>query len=310
MDATAEKKKPGRPRKRVEVPSLPIHGICDAPSAEGILNEFACTDIGVVKKTLALHKACGVGDVEFFFGEDQYRISSVDQSGKIELTATFECSAVHRYYCEAPVAVRIARVHLDRIIDDLAKMHDVVQFVLREDYRCRFYCVLLNTSRKSEKKYTLPTAYNGDPRDIAEVDGGYPLSFFLPSKELKAKMAVLKPISSILVIQKVGDGAMQLTCESNKDVIEWEENFLDGTQLGMKCDLEANQILRVAVFVDLIRSFMQHTIGESCLIKVDQQHPLLLATSVSSGAQTVVTSIARIHPVSRSVTTESHLESA
>lgn len=302
MDATGEKKKkPGRPRKKADAQTLPTHGICAEPSTTGVVCEFACTDIEVVKKTIALQKTCNAIETEFYFAPDSFRVSSVGHSGKIELITTFDCSVLHRYYCKEPIAIKVTRVYLDKIIDNLNKSHDVVWFTLKEDYRRYIYCVLCNTVRKSIKTCTIPTAYNGEPKIIPAVDEDYPLSFNLPSKELKANMASLKLISPLLVIQKTGDGPMQLTCESNQDV-DWEETFFDGAPLGMHCTLGADDIIRVTVFADLVKSFAQHVIGVSTLLKVDQVRPLILTSHVCVSDRPVVTVMAIVGLGSRATT--------
>ena len=302
MDAPGEKKKkPGRPRKKADAQTLPTHGVCDMPSAEGVICEFACTDIEVVKKTIALQKTCNAIETEFYFASDTFRVSSVGHSGKIELITTFDCAVLHRYYCKSPIAIKVTRVYLDKIIDNLNKTHDVVWFTLKEDYRRHIYCVLCNTARKSVKTCTIPTAYNGDPKVIPVVAEGYPLSFNLPSKELKANMTGLKSISPLLVIQKTGDGPLQLTCESNQDV-DWDETFFDGSPLGMHCTLGADDIIRVTVFADLVKSFAQHVIGPTTLLKVDQVHPLILTSYVCVGERPAITVMAMVGLGSRANT--------
>lgn len=282
--APAEKKKPGRPRKKDTAVSLPIHGICDAPSEEGIICEFASGTIEVMKKTLALQKSYSVNEVEIRFDATSICFKSIDNSQKARLATQFDCHNTHRYFCGATgKIVSVVRSHLDKLIDNLNKEHDMVRFVLfASDCKLHLYCFLHNTVRKSVKDYTIPVVSCEDiPEALPEaVPVPYPLSFCLPSKELKTKMASLKQLSPLMAIQKIGQGPMQFVCESNKDV-DCKETFHEGSSIGMLCTLETDEILRVTVFTDLIKSFAHHVVGASCLLKVDHKRDLVVTSSVS-----------------------------
>jgi hypothetical protein len=277
MSQPVEKKKPGRPRKNPDVRSIISQGIVAKASEPDRIVEFAYNAPNILKKVITLQKAFAVGDVEITFGlQETVFVSATQPDPKIKVQIRFEGMATNRYYCAAPITVRVAQSQFEQLLENLTKEHEEVLFVLKEDYRKQLYCILRNTVLNSEKTYTIPVVANESPIDMTGCDNSaYPLKFKISSKVLKQEVLGMKGMSPIMIIVKAGDGPLQFTCDSTKENA-WDSTYYDLEKLSVACTLAPTDILRVLVEADKIKSFTQHAIANDIYVSIDKDGPMAL----------------------------------
>lgn len=281
VDALADKnkKRPGRPRKKVIVAPFEIHGVAPMPVNPENLMEMIYENPRIFKKLFTLYKAYVVDELVIDFDADSIRIISKSHTGKTTNFTSFDCRLLNHYYCKEPRRICVRRECLSNIFKSLDKIHCKIMFYLKEDtQKSILHITIKDFEMDDEQNYEVELLAKFDNTiPVFHDDTKYPLSFELPSKSFKKKIADISNLSTVLTFQKRGEDPLEVTYELPKK-ITMTGVYRNSEKIKLKSTVEPGDILSSSVMINHIKPFSNANIGDSVLICVDRFQPMSFTT--------------------------------
>ncbi len=270
-----EKKKPGRPKKKVPAVPIEVHGIVEAPVNPEDIMELVYCNPNLFKKLLQLFKQFNVSEVEMLFDKAGLRMFCTDHLQKSNIYTTIDGKCMNLYYCKAPTRICITRADLERILGILGKTHFKITFRLRDDARSVLCIIIKDIEYNSDETFDIDITCKVDDglKDAAKGTGldddtNYPLKFKFAAKHFKNRINNIKKLSATAIIQKVGDGPLQFTCDKVQK-INFAGIYNDPDKIELKSMLGADDIFSISVNINYIKPFSNSNIGDDVYIAVD-----------------------------------------
>lgn len=280
-DAAKGKKRPGRPRKKVIAAPFEINGIAAAPkNAENIV-EVIYENPRIFKKLFTLYKSYVVDDLIIDFGRDTIKIISKSHTGKSLNFTTFNCKLLNHYYCKEPKRICVRRECLSDIFKSLDKIHCKITFRLTEERQMSILFInIRDCEMDDEQLYEVELIEKFDntiPNDFDDTK--YPLSFELPAKSFKKKIADIANLSTMLTIRKRGGQPLEFTYDLPKK-INMTGVYLNQDKIKLKSTIEDDDILCASIMIPYIKPFSNANIGDNVKIAVDRYLPMSFMTEL------------------------------
>jgi len=275
-----EKKKPGRPRKKVVSMPIEIHGIVNEPIDKGDEMELAYCNPIMFKKLMQLYKAFEVSEIEMIFDTLGVKIITKDHLGKSIIYSTIDGRCMNFYYCKKPIRICIKRDNLERVLSTINKNHYKITFQLKEDYRSTMYLTIKDSEYNNENEYEVEVGTIPEEVIIGKIkddESNYPISFKISSKHFKTTINNSRKISQTFTIQKCGDEPLQFTFDKPQKV-NWIGVYNDPEKINLQSSLKDDDIFIVSVFIDHIKPFSNSNIGEEVFIYADKKEKMCFMT--------------------------------
>ncbi len=277
---TVEKKKPGRPRKKVLTTPIEVCGIVHEPADKGDIMELVYSNPSLFKKLLQLYKQFDAGEIELSFTHVGLTIQCRDHLGKSNICTTIDGRCMNLYYCKMPVRIYVTHGDLERILGVINKNHSKITFILREDYRSVMYINIRDIEYSSDESYDIDVVFK-QTDESAQVgiddDTDYPVKFKVTSKHLKNKINNIRKFSQFLIIQKAGNGPVQLTFDKAQRV-NFTSAYNDPDKIELKSTIADDDVFSVSVNIDYIRPFSSSNIGDDVYISADKTRKISFMT--------------------------------
>jgi hypothetical protein len=276
-----EKKKPGRPRKKLPAAPAIIHGIVDKPANKDDIIELVYCNPTIFKKFLQLYKQFKVSELEMMFDGAGLRIVAKDHLNKSTIYSVIDGKCMNLYYCGQPIRVCVKRDNLERVLGTLGKNHSKITFILKENYRSTMYVIVKDTEYNRDDSYELDVVFKPentarDDRKI-DVDKDYPIKLKLSSKHFKTLVNNVKRLSPVLTLQKSGEEPVQFTFAKAQRV-NWIGVYNDSSRIDLKSNIQEGEIFSVSVNVEYIHPFSNSNIGDEVHVAAHQTEMLSLMT--------------------------------
>ncbi len=281
-DAPKNKKRPGRPRKKVPAAPFDIKGIVPNPSNPEHLIEMVYENPRIFKKLFTLYKSYVVDDLIIEFERETINIIAKSHSGKSTMFTTFDCKLLNHYYCREPRRVCVRRECLSDIFKSLDKVHCKITFLLKEELqKSILYIIIKDCEMDDEQNYEVELIEKFDNDVPANIDDDkYPLKFMLPSRNLKKKIADIISLSPMLTIQMRHDGPLEFTYELPKKVT-MVSAYKNKELIKLQSNIEPGDILSASVMIPHIKPFSNANVGDSVVyIGVDKYGPMSFMTEL------------------------------
>ncbi len=276
------KKKPGRPKKKIEAVQIAVHGIVEAPTVAGNILELVYSVPSLFKKIFQLFKAFEVSEIRLNFTKEGLNITTQDHLNKSTIYTTIDGACMNLYYCRDTVEICVKRNELETIFSTLTKSQYKTTFALRENnFRSILYVTILDTEYNSAEIFEVNVVR---PENVIQQyndnDTNYPLRFSMSSKYFKTKIAAIRKRSPVITIQKTGESPMEWTYDACKNTPAWSEKFTDVAKLNMRSNIAEDDILLVSLILDYIRPFSNSNIGEDVHIAIDKQEKISFMSEI------------------------------
>jgi hypothetical protein len=274
-----EKKKPGRPKKKVITTHIDAYGIVEKPANEDDVVEMVYCNPTMFKKLLQLYKHFEVSEVELSFTTTELKITTKDHLGKSTIYTTISGKYMNLYYCKFPIKICVKRDNLDRVLGTLGKNHYKITLVLREDYRSIMYIIVKDLEYNNENSYELDVVVSQPliANNQIDDDSMYPIKFKLATKHFKTLINNVKKLSPIITLQKVGDEPIRFTYSKSQKV-NWVGIYNDKEKIDLKSNLGPDDIFSVSLSIDYIRPFSNSNIGDEVYISAHQNNKMAFTT--------------------------------
>lgn len=284
VNNSAEKKKPGRPKKKISTVPVEVHGIVDKPVNDEDLLEMVYCNPNMFKKLLHLYKQFEVSEVEMNFDAAGVKIVTKDHIGKSTIYTTIDGRCMNLYYCKMPIRVCVKRDNLERVLGTLGKNHYKITFILKENYRSTMYLIVKDLEYNNDDSYEIDVVFKPEDPARAEArddDTNYPIKFCISSKHFKTRINNIKRLSSIFTIQKCGEDPLQFTFDKAQKV-NWTGVYNDSEKINLKSTLAPDDVFNVSVFIDYIKPFSNSNIGDEIFIAADKRKKMSFMTRLDA----------------------------
>lgn len=275
-----EKKKPGRPKKKIITVPAEVLGIAAAPVNADDLIEMVYCNPRMFKKLLALYKSYEVSEIEMTFDIADVKIKARDHLGKSTIYTTIDSKYLNYYYCREKLRICVKREHLERILRTLDKNHYKITFLLKENYRSTLYIIIKDFEYDNDDNYEVEVVYKPEEANATETrddDKEYPIKFVLSSKHFKKKVSDIRKLSPVLTIQKIGDEPLLFTYDEAKKV-NYNGVYTKPDKIRLTSKVAADDIFSVSVVIDYIKPFSNSNIGDEVFIAADKREKISFMT--------------------------------
>jgi len=277
-----EKKKPGRPKKKIATVPIEVHGIVDAPVNEEDLLELVYCNPNMFKKIFHLFKQFEVSEVEMNFDKQGLKIVTKDHIGKSTIYTTIDGRCMNLYYCAAPMRVCIKRDNLEKVLRTLSKNHYKITFLLRANYRSSMYVIIKDFEYDSDDAYDIDVVYSPEQQIVECKDNNeeYPIKFCISAKHFKTRINNIKNLSPTMAVEKSGNGPLQLTYvkSSNKQNVGWTSVYNDPAKIKLISTIADDDLFSVSVCIDYIKPFSNTVIGDEVFIAASKDKRMSFMT--------------------------------
>lgn len=276
------KKRPGRPRKLVNSPTINFSGIVDKPSNEENILELLYYSPTLFKKILLLMRQFEASELVFEFGKEKLNIKSSDRIGKSIINVSVAGNKMNHYYCKDPIIVCVTRSNLEKVLKILNKYHDKITFVLREiDFRSTMYIIVHDSQYNSDNVFqvgviceTQQSLYKIEPQSFS-------LSFSISMGHFRNMINNARNIGVSLTIQKTKSTPLQLTT-LNTQKVTWTSVYPNNDLLSLKHTLDDDDILSVSVDIEHIKPIANSNIGNNIIISCGNSSKISLNININS----------------------------
>lgn len=292
---TPEKRGPGRPRKNVPRVKLDRLGIthepvnAKAPEPNQHYYELMYENPIMFKKIFTLFKVYSVNHINMSFMEDRVFMYSITEDKKIKLCVEIFCTRMNKYYCAEPLHVTLDTEYFHTIFQTVSKDYSKIVFVTtRESFQSRMWMIFVDEEGE-ESHYEIdinPAKENPLPSilDVLSHEQEYPLSFELPFKYLKRKVAEygnLK-VDKIKIEQTVDESNtrdLYLACETSNTRIKNKSPLKNAAKMGLVSTYDG-PLFSAPIYINSIKPLSSTLISDKIRLCVDNQRDLICSSNL------------------------------
>lgn len=274
--SSGAKKRPGRPKKRVQAPRVDSFGIVDAPVDAANAIEIVYSDPLHFKSVFAIFKEYDCSEIVFDLAQDGFVMRARDHSECVDIHVAFAGAKMNVYYCAAPMCIAIKRDNIDIVASTIEKTHYRIDLAIRADDPSIFCITLGNQLYSSRDCYGIEVARPLEsPRsDAAKRDlQTYPLSFALDSRHLRRKIAELRKVSQRLVVRKFGSAPLEITFGDSAH-ITYTGVYDAPEKIKLHSAIADTETFVSTVNIEQIRPLMAITLADSITVYADHSAPM------------------------------------
>jgi len=277
-------RKPGRPKKQVNVAPVEIHGVVNDPVNPIDRLELVYCNPRMFRKISHLYKQFNASEIELIFDPTGLKIETKDHLDKSIIYTTIPGHCMNLYYCAARTRICVRRQSLEHVLNTINKNHRKITFLLHtESYRSSLY-IIIKDNDYGEDRYELDITHREDPppNDAPDDDTNYPVKFKLSASHFKQRITNLRKLSNTFMIQKCGNGPIQLTCGKSEKINFSGAYPVDCPQMELVSTLGEQEILSVGMTIDYIKPLTNSGIGDEIGIAVDRERKMSFTTMMDN----------------------------
>lgn len=288
-----EKRGPGRPRKNLPRLKLDRVGIVKEPinvaepEPKRHYYELLYENPLMFKKIFTLFKVYSVEHINMSFMNDRVFMYSVTQDGKIKICVEIFCERMNKYYCADPIHVTLDTEYFHTIFQTVSKDYSNIVFVTtNESQQARMWVIFVDDEGE-ESQYAIdlnPVKTNPLPEILAVLnrEHEYPISFELPFKYLKRKVAEygnLK-VEKINIEQTIADDGtrdLYLSCETSNGRIKNTSPLKNSAKMNLISTFD-EQLFVAPIYINSIKPLSGTLISDKIRLCIDNQRDLICSS--------------------------------
>jgi len=281
-------RKPGRPRKDINLTPMDIFGITPEASNEENIVELSYKNPSLFKKFFtSLYKNYAISNITFIFDTNSFKIVTKGGfSDHISIYNNISVNLIRHYYCKQRKEITIKREQLEKIFRQVDKSNYNIQFILKEmDHDSKCYFKIHGNEMEDEKYKQVELINPIQQLDNNEPDESkYPIQFTLPSKYFKNLIKDIENTGSrVFGIHKNNAAKEPLKFvynESKENKLLCETPFLNDKKIKLVNTLDPNDIFVVNVSTKDIKPFANACLGEDVIIYADKNKRICFSSQI------------------------------
>jgi len=251
---TKERRGPGRP-PRVVSTTHPIRGVVSEPDDELNVVELSHYNPSLFKQLITLMKNLKCRELFFKFKPNGLTILCRDHPQN-RIVVKFDVDRALHYYCKKELSISVDRDMLQAVFAHLNKNisfilitfesnGEVLKFKLNDEEikKIKTRSVGVNMKHPDDNLQEVE-------KDIEEAN--ISLSFYLTTRDFKDTVADAASYGERIFIEKCGEGPLILKLSNVKDI--GIETYMDGTKIGLECELEEKEVYSCSLHTILLKS--------------------------------------------------------
>jgi hypothetical protein len=280
-DILIQKKKPGRPRKRIDNVSHEINGIAKKPLDEDSIMESLYDNPKIFKKIFSLFKSYSSTEILMRFDKDKYHFITRGHTKKTIQHATIRGSMLNHYYCEEELECCVRCEKLEKIFSSFDRASHRVTFMLkRDDYRSTFHIFVKDDEMYREDHYEIELIQKDiDLGNVDYSDVEYPLKFRMPSKHFKQSIGDISHLSPMFSYRSMKGEPLSITYNL-KNNLNCYSKYMDKDKLNLISKIAPDDIFTVNVKIAHVKPFSNACLGEYIWVACDMRKPTSFTTEI------------------------------
>ncbi len=278
-----EKKKPGRPRKKITNISTKLYGIVDTPHNAEHAVEVVYENPRIFKKLFSMDKMYNVNEISMAFNPTSINISTKSHLGNVHIFSDIDCTWINHYYCREPINVKVKREDLSEIFSSFDKNHYKITILLRnENVRSKMFIIVRDGEMDNDLHFDLDLITGTEQNEIDRNKFDftkYPIKFSLPGKHIKKVINDISKVAKIFSIQKNGTEPLNFAYELSKKP-KLCSIYRNAEKIKLNSTLEPDDFFSVSMAVNSIKPFTSSNLGDEITIYADKYRPIALCSDV------------------------------
>jgi hypothetical protein len=281
IDLIPAKKKPGRPRKKVDNLACKINGISDIPKDDENILEMVHDNPRIFKKIFTLFRGYNSNEVLIKFEKIGFTFVTRGHLKKTTQIARIRGHLLNHYYCKEDIKICVRCDELEKIFCSFDRTHYRITFLLKEDYRSTLHIIVKDDDMDKIDTYEIELITKNVDLEAANAidDSGYPLRFKFPSRHFKTQIRDISALCQSFSFRSTDEELLALTY-SVKNSLTYFSRYTNKEKLELQSKVEPGDILSVTVKVALVKPFSNACIGDNVYIACDSRQPISFTTEL------------------------------
>jgi len=274
------KKRPGRPRKKIDNVAYKINGIVDKPTHDENLLEMVYDNPRIFKKIFTLFRGYTSNEVMIKFDKIGCVFITKGHLQQTTQIAKIRGKLLNHYYCKEDIKICVRCDELEKIFCSFDRTHYRITFVLKEDYRSTLHIFVRDDDMDKIDHYEIELISRSSDLETALLDDSkYPLKFKFPSRHFKTQIRDISSLCHIFSFTKNETEPLAITYEV-KNSLKFFSQYTNKEKIDLQSTLDPNDILTVSVKVALVKPFSNACIGDTVYISCDKLQPICFMTEL------------------------------
>lgn len=284
--STKSKRRPGRPKTRLDTPYLPSVGIVKAPMKAGNIMEMVYNKPMLFRKMFALMNNFRVLTVRIAFTETGIEFTGNGHYEQELIQLTIQGKALTEYYIKEPMVRHAYLPDIDKITKTIGKSHNSVSIVIREEEeRSRMHMIFhvpeYDADLPAQVKFSIPPQ---NPISEMKDDSAYPIRFEIDSAQFKSIINSFDNGlgANVMSVKKIGENALHLVPQKDGEKLSDGMSFKNNTKINLRSTIAAEDIFSSSVCIAYFRPLSAANISEKVIISADKFEPMTFTTFIDN----------------------------
>jgi hypothetical protein len=287
-------KKPGRPPKIIKKNIVTKVGVVDAPSNfdrahdtdQIYVMELTYDNPVMFKKILGVFKGNLAEQIRVQFTRTEIKFYAANPSMGNKTYVKVLGHQMNLYYCAydtLEIGLDVERVK--KIFDTFDTENSKVQMVIRQRYQQERIKIMTANDEMNDHGEFEVDLMRMDPYDWSieqelAQESQYPISFTIPFKYFKKRVAQFKTLTDVLSIEKEKSLPLRFSTIFTGGGARYDLYFKNGDTIALHCDILPNEIFSTTIHIDYIKNFSGSLVSENLQISADRTRNLIVTAGL------------------------------
>lgn len=315
----ATRKKPGRPRKKLDVCPVNTYGIVASPINPNDCVELVYNQPQLLKCIVLIFKEYDCDEIAIEFHKDRVVFAGRDHSTRVMIQITINAADVNLYYSDlsaleeqetespdtsastgaspdARYCIVVKRDNLEIVAAIIEKTHYKLMMSLHRDDLSSLFIMLSNCDFDSEDMFEVSVVPRAntctDNIEMPDVSQ-YPLEFTLDSHHLRRKISELKKIAPGMVIKKSGAANLEISFGANSRV-SYTGMYSTAPKIKLRSTIPDDETFIVTMNIGRIRPLMAVNLPGGITFFANHVDPLIIQIGLDQRGDSHYAIVARL----------------
>lgn len=289
-----EKRRPGRPRKKMLKEPAKRQGILEKPSSDKHVVELLYDKPSNFNKICKYWKSLNTDKIKFVFTASGLVLYTKNYKGTNHVGIKCDGALMNQYFAKENIMIGVSFANIEPILNKLDKSYETICFVIKERTKNKWLHIILQNDVNIPESFDIEIFIDEDigqplPQDLFDERVLYQLEFRLPGKYFKKMISDTKQFDKQWTIEKYGDANLMFTYKLSNGQVKATIIPSKAADIGLKSTVTPNEIFSVSVYVDTIKPTSSSQLAEVVYIKASKDRALCIWADLDDKAVIVNT---------------------
>lgn len=300
---TPEKKRPGRPKKKLDIHEMHFFGVKDKSLISGNDIELIYTNPALFRNITAMFKSYMAKDVVFHFDAEGLTLYSKSHSSETSIYAQIAGSAMNYYYynpepnqgcgeCKS-VTFLMSQLTMERIFLNLSESEFIIAITFNHNTPDNIDIVMRDLPYQNTVVLNVIVAIPLDLYLPPPDTDDYPVELELSHDFLKSKINSIQKLGENVLFQKSPTSQLDMVVNGRTGVNI--KTMFNEKRVALKSRMTDKTLIAV-LQIEQLRPFTSNNKGDNVIIALDYDRPAMFRTAFDpeNGSPAILTIFAKL----------------